>query len=271
MTGAAAVTVSSGPTGSGSIGGPSQMCLGQEETFTVTGITGATSYAWTLPDGVEAVAPSTTASITVVITSEVAGVNLIAVPSNDCGAGTPVQKPLSSLPVPNAQIVAPTESIQIGEAATFDYTSSSTISGVFWSFGDGQTSQDQKPSVTYAAAGNFNVDLEVTDNNGCTNTVREPIVVLPEAALSDFAVKNVITPNGDGMNDFLYIENIEEFPDNEVIVLDRWGSEVFRKKNYDNSFEMKKGDQYLPAGNYVCVLKSNGKSYTRTITVLKQN
>lgn len=271
MTGTVAVTESSGPTGNGSIGGPSQMCLGQEETFTVTGITGATSYLWTLPAGVESVSSTTTATITVVIISEIAGVNLIATPFNDCGPGAPIQKPLSSLPVPNAQIIAPTEALQIGEPAMFEYSSSATVSGVFWFFGDGQTSEDDKPTVTYAAAGNYNVDLEVTDQNGCTNTVRESIVVSPEASLGDFAVKNVITPNGDGMNDFLYIENIDAFPDNEVILLDRWGSEVFRKKNYDNSFEMKKGDQYLPAGNYVCVLKANGKSYSRTVTVLKQN
>ncbi len=173
--------------------------------------------------------------------------------------------------MPNAEIVARTESILVGTPIEFGYFSSTTLSGVFWSFGDGQTSQDEKPTVTYATSGNYNVDLEVTDQNGCTNTVREAIVVSPEAELGDFAVKNVVTPNGDGMNDFLYIENIEEFPDNEVVVLDRWGSEVFRKKNYDNSFRMKKGDQYLPAGNYVCVLKTNGKSYSRTVTVLKQN
>lgn len=271
MNGSATVTLSNGPVGTGTIGGPSQLCLGQEQTFTVTGVTGALTYQWQLPPGVEAVAPSTSASITVVITTEITGATIFATPSNDCGAGTPVQKAIASLPVPGATITGPTESILVNEPAQFGFFSNANISTVRWSFGDGQTSQDHEPTVTYVNAGDYNVDLEVTDVNGCTNTIRHPVTVLPEAALADFVIKNVVTANGDGMNDQLIIENIEQFPDNEVILIDRWGAEVFRTKNYDNSWEFKRGENYLPAGNYVCVLKSGGKTYSRTITVLKQN
>jgi gliding motility-associated-like protein len=270
MTGSASVVVSSAPTGAGVISGPIQLCLGQEHTVTVTGVTGATAYEWILPAGVEAVSPGTTSSLTIVITSEISNTTLIAIPSNACGNGTNATKNLSSLPVPSAVIIPPAEDVYIGEPVAFSFTSASTITSVLWSFGDGQTSDSHTPEITYSVPGDYNVDLEVSDGLGCTNTIREPIVVRPEAALDGLAIKNVITANGDGSNDVLYIEDIAKFTDNEVIVIDRWGKEVFRQKNYDNQWDMKNGSDYLPAGNYVCIVKSNGKSYTRTITVLKQ-
>ena len=44
-----------------------------------------------------------------------------------------------------------------------------------------------------------------------------------------------ITPNGDGNNDKWIIENIEQFPDNEVTIFNRWGEQVWNGKEYDNT------------------------------------
>ena len=73
---------------------------------------------------------------------------------------------------------------------------------------------------------------------------------------------DIITPNGDGLNDTFVIKGIEAFPDNEVFIYNRWGLEVFSKKNYDNSFggisdgraTIVAGDQ-LPVGTYYYVIK----------------
>jgi hypothetical protein len=44
------------------------------------------------------------------------------------------------------------------------------------------------------------------------------------------------SPNGDGLgNEEFFIYNISAFPDNEVVISNRWGSEVFRIKNYNNA------------------------------------
>ncbi|MEI6765952.1 MAG: PKD domain-containing protein [Bacteroidota bacterium] len=39
-----------------------------------------------------------------------------------------------------------------------------------WDFGDGATSSAQSPTHTYTASGNFTVALQVTDQNGCSNS-----------------------------------------------------------------------------------------------------
>ena len=48
-------------------------------------------------------------------------------------------------------------------------------------------------------------------------------------------VHPALSPNNDGLgNDVLYIENIEKYPDNEVVIFNRWGGTVFKMKHYDN-------------------------------------
>jgi gliding motility-associated-like protein len=46
---------------------------------------------------------------------------------------------------------------------------------------------------------------------------------------------NSFSPDGDGINDRWEIRNIDLFPDNELTILNRWGSEIFRVKNYTNA------------------------------------
>lgn len=53
----------------------------------------------------------------------------------------------------------------------------------------------------------------------------------------DFSFPNVITANGDGINDYFEIANL---PSNtEVIILNRWGNVVFKSENYQNNWDGK--------------------------------
>ena len=62
-------------------------------------------------------------------------------------------------------------------------------------------------------------------------------------------VFNGVSPNGDGFNDFLEIENIEFYPDNTVINLNRWGAEIERLQGYNNQ-DIIFDDATLPTGTY---------------------
>ena len=92
-------------------------------------------------------------------------------------------------------------------------------------------------------------------------------------------VHPAISPNGDGKgNDVMYIENIEKYPRNEVIVFNRWGGTVFRLKGYDNKSNNFKGRSNVGAsgdvadGTYFYIVNiwdNNGKAerYTGFIVI----
>lgn len=47
---------------------------------------------------------------------------------------------------------------------------------------------------------------------------------------------NMLTPNGDGVNDVWIVKDIEKYPDNEITVFDRSGRIVFHVINYQNDW-----------------------------------
>lgn len=68
----------------------------------------------------------------------------------------------------------------------------------------------------------------------------------------------LVTPNGDGANDFLLIPELEESTSNRVRIFDRNGLKVFEKDNYTNEFNgfantnnlVYKKEEGLPSGVY---------------------
>ena len=59
-----------------------------------------------------------------------------------------------------------------------------------WSFGDGSYDTLQNPSHIYTTPGTFNVELVVTDNNGCSDTIIQPVTINPIPSAS-FTFNNV--------------------------------------------------------------------------------
>jgi gliding motility-associated-like protein len=78
--------------------------------------------------------------------------------------------------------------------------------------------------------------------------------------LVDIYVSQAITPNGDGVNDTWMIYNIQQYPDSVISVYNKWGSEVFFAKNYNNDWNgyYKNETQPLPEGSYYFQIDLNG-------------
>ncbi len=74
-------------------------------------------------------------------------------------------------------------------------------------------------------------------------------------------IPNGFSPNGDGINDYFVIPGIHHYPDNELIIFNRWEKIVYQSKNYQNDWggKAEKGiildKEILPEGTYFYVLK----------------
>lgn len=70
----------------------------------------------------------------------------------------------------------------------------------------------------------------------------------------EFDIPKLLTPNNDGNNDIWLLSGLENFPDNEVVIVDRWGSEIFKQSGYDNQRIVWDGSnqngKIVPTGTY---------------------
>ena len=69
------------------------------------------------------------------------------------------------------------------------------------------------------------------------------------------------TPNGDGINDTWFIENIERYPNAEITIFSRWGREIFFSPgNYNNNWNgrYKNNNEPVPDGSYAYVIDLDG-------------
>jgi len=85
------------------------------------------------------------------------------------------------------------------------------------------------------------------------------------AAPTCLTIYNEFSPNDDGINDTFEIDCIQNYKDNALSVFNRWGTTVYQKINYDNSWDgISNTGKELPVGTYYYVLKLNDGSKDKT-------
>lgn len=131
-----------------------------------------------------------------------------------------------------------------------------------WKFGSADNSSAKNPSYAFMSAGDFKVLLEVTDANGCKDTLSRVYVIS-----NSVTVPNSFTPNGDGFNDLFVIRGIEAYPGSKIKIFNRWGSEVFASDGYSNDWAATD----CPDGVYYYVVElSNGENLHGDVTIRRK-
>jgi gliding motility-associated-like protein len=143
-----------------------------------------------------------------------------------------------------------------GDLAVFKDTSIGNIQQWSWNFGNGNTSNIKQPvPQTYPYTNiirNVPVQLIVTNNIGCSDTAVQIIKVVGNCYI---AVPNAFTPNGDGLNDFLYPTNAYKAKDLVFKVFNRFGQIIFNSTNWQNKWDGKFKGQPADPGAYVWLLQ----------------
>jgi gliding motility-associated-like protein len=105
--------------------------------------------------------------------------------------------------------------------------------------------------------------LEVTDDNGCQAV--SMVAQVLDRRFPCLNAREVITPNGDGLNEtfIIFCSDGDEVSENNLEIYNRWGQLVFEAANYScsdddgsNCFEGRTNDgTLLPPGPYYYVLE----------------
>jgi gliding motility-associated-like protein len=121
---------------------------------------------------------------------------------------------------------------------------------------------DNINTVDEDANGNTDPTDDDSDDDG-TPDYLDPFV--GENGNDLIQVNQLVTPNGDGRNDFLFIRNVDQAQNNRLKIFNRWGVAVYEGTNYNNQNNVFDGrsagrstidvGSYLPAGVYFYIFE----------------
>lgn len=167
-----------------------------------------------------------------------------------------------------------TISVNTNPEANFNYTLETECSGfkvnfvdssfkydeLIWFFGDGKISTDKNPTNIFSFGNNYTTQLVVGNNSLCYDTAKVDFYF---EKLKDFIVvtsPNIITPNGDKINECFEYEINGDFEDcTKLEVFNRWGMKVFDSDDFNGCFNgiNRYNNQELSDGTYFFIISVN--------------
>lgn len=224
-------------------------CEGDSVVLTAT--SGFVSYNWSTMETTESITAKTTDSYKVTVTD-----------FRGCINSDSIAVTVNALPVADA-----------GADVTISLGASTTLQGnggVLYAWSPANTLNDssiQNPIATPEETTIYS--LVVTDNNGCIDEDSVQVTVLKDF---EFDPKNLITPNGDGINDTWKVDNLIAYPECSVTILNRYGYVIYEATGYNNSWDGKSSGETVADGTYYYIITCEGSDIEQKghITVLSK-
>jgi gliding motility-associated-like protein len=139
---------------------------------------------------------------------------------------------------------------------------------------DGLGNINYLPGATFAGLDSFQYQIcDITYFSKC-----DVAWVYVTSQKFDIEIPNSFSPNGDGVNDIFVIKGLGFYPDNELIIFNRWGEIVLTQKGYDNTWQGELrgakrsawGNGQVQDGSYFYILTINGKEAYKGYIVIKR-
>lgn len=130
---------------------------------------------------------------------------------------------------------------------------------------------ESSSTIDYLKPGKYIV--EITDAMGCENSDTVLVKSNPDNCL---IIYKAFSPNDDAINEFWEIENIHFYPKALIVIYDRNGQQVYRRRDYKNEEEYafsgkdQKG-RVLPSGTYYYVidLENGDDIFKGVVTIIR--
>lgn len=98
---------------------------------------------------------------------------------------------------------------------------------------------------------NTAVGVHTSNDVGLVASLMGNGVWFTKYGLNALFIPNEFTPNGDGINDAFEIRGLELAAENDLIIVNRWGNEVYKRSNYKNDWT----GNGLNEGTYYYILR----------------
>ncbi len=119
---------------------------------------------------------------------------------------------------------------------------SNNVDSGYWDFGNDSITNyvyGENPSTSFTESGYYNVSLTAYNEGGCMDEYSLELCIYDPA---DLFVADAFSPNGDGINDVLYVR-ANGISTLDFFIFNRWGKKVFESHSihhgWDGSFEGK--------------------------------
>ena len=164
------VTVNSPPSAPGSISGNTSVCNGQNQTYSISPVSGATSYTWSVPTGSTIVSGQGTTSIQVTIGANSGNISVYA--SNSCGNSSNTSLPITVNTIPSAPgPISGTTSVCQGQTYTYSISPVSGATSYTWNVPTGSTIvSGQGTTSIQVTIGANSGNISVYASNSCGNS-----------------------------------------------------------------------------------------------------
>ena len=167
------VTVSPVPIQPGIISGNTNPCQGSSETYSISSVSGATTYSWTLPSGWSGSSTSTSITVTVEATSG----SVCVTANNSCGSSPSRCQSVTVNPVPpQPGVISGNSSVCQGTPQTYSIQPVSGATSYTWSLPPGWTGSSTSTSIATTVGPNSG-NISVVANNSCGPGPERVIIV----------------------------------------------------------------------------------------------
>ncbi|MBK9190625.1 MAG: gliding motility-associated C-terminal domain-containing protein [Crocinitomicaceae bacterium] len=166
------------------------------------------------------------------------------------------QDPQSVESTPNARMEYSQSNVFAPSVITFN-SNASDYKEVRWDFGDGTLANGAETKHTFSKAGVYKVTMTVIGKGKVNYQESQEITVKSKSSIDN--IPNVITPNGDRINDYFSVKStdIETF---QITITDQRGNEIFASNDTEFVWDGTNYDgQTVDRGMYYYVIIAEGK------------
>ncbi|PWS30304.1 T9SS type B sorting domain-containing protein [Pedobacter paludis] len=238
------------------ISGNTALCINSTApTITFTGTKGTAPYTFTynINGGTNRTVSTTGTNTTATVTATTSAVgnfvyNLVSVADVNTsqaqtGTATVTINPLPVVSISSNKGLSISKGDVIILTATggnqYSWTGSEIISG------------QSTATVTIRPKQTGTYKVTVTNTSGCSIDQTISITVIDDYKLD---ASNVVTPNGDGINDKFIIKNIDYYPNNTLKIFDKAGRVLYTVHTYANDWDGTINGSPLAEGTYYYIL-----------------